>query len=87
MLLNHLEGILNYHRTKVPLGMVEAITETSNACYVSAVGISGISARRPARRNYCKLTQDRLIFRIKLNDAFELRLRRGLFCIIRYDAY
>ena len=25
MLLNHLEGILNYCRTKVPLGMVEAI--------------------------------------------------------------
>ena len=25
MLLNHLEGILNYCRTKVPLGVVEAI--------------------------------------------------------------
>ncbi len=25
MLLNHLDGILNYRRTKVPLGMVEAI--------------------------------------------------------------
>jgi transposase len=25
MLLNHLEGILNYCRTKLPLGMVEAI--------------------------------------------------------------
>jgi transposase len=27
MLLNHLEGILNYCRTKVPMGMVEAINE------------------------------------------------------------
>ena len=25
MLLNHLDGILNYCRTKVPLGVVEAI--------------------------------------------------------------
>ena len=25
MLLNHLEGLLNYCRTKVPLGVVEAI--------------------------------------------------------------
>ena len=25
MLLNHLEGLLNYRRTKVPLGVVEAI--------------------------------------------------------------
>ena len=25
MLLNHLEGILNYCRTKVPLGVVEAV--------------------------------------------------------------
>ncbi len=28
MLLNHLEGILNYCRTKVPLGMVEAILDS-----------------------------------------------------------
>jgi hypothetical protein len=39
MLLNHLEGILNYCRTKVPLGMVEAINGTSSACYAAAVGI------------------------------------------------
>ena len=25
MLMNHLDGILNYCRTKVPLGMVEAV--------------------------------------------------------------
>ena len=39
MLLNHLEGILNYCLTKVLLGMVEAINGNINTCYAAAVGI------------------------------------------------
>jgi hypothetical protein len=39
MLLNHLEGILNYCRTKVPWEWWRRSTEISNPCYVAAGGI------------------------------------------------
>jgi hypothetical protein len=39
MLLNHLEGILNYCRTKVPRGMVEAINGNIKCLLRRAVGI------------------------------------------------
>jgi transposase len=36
MLLKHLDGILNYCRTKVPMGVVEAVNGTSKPCCVAA---------------------------------------------------
>jgi hypothetical protein len=39
MLLAHLEGILNYCRTKVPMGVVEAVNGIIKALMVAAVVI------------------------------------------------
>jgi transposase len=40
MLLDHLQGILNYCRTKVPMGVMEAVTGTSKLCSGAAVVIA-----------------------------------------------
>jgi hypothetical protein len=51
MLVKHLNGILNYCRTKVPLGMVEAINgNIKSLSYAVAVGI-GISGTYCSKLN------------------------------------
>jgi transposase len=39
MLLDHLEGILNYCRTKVPMGVIEAVNGNIKVCSAAAVVI------------------------------------------------
>ncbi len=39
-LLDHLHGILNYHLSKVPLGVMEAVNDNMRRCYVLATAIA-----------------------------------------------
>jgi transposase len=43
LLLNHLEGILNYCRTKVPLGVVEAVNGNIKALLRSGRGYRNLN--------------------------------------------
>jgi hypothetical protein len=69
MLLDHLDGILNYCRIKVPLGVVEAVNGTSRHYYVARRGYKNLrylllKAQREPAMDACLTNADHL-------DGFE----------------
>ena len=58
MLLNHLDGILNYCRTRVPLGVVEAVNGNSKALLRRGCGYRDLNyLLRKAQRLVATRTQ------------------------------